>query len=425
MAAEPDELQVQPADAQNEKTQVEVGAEEFKLRQIREALEVGKRLKDEGGALFKAGKFEEAVNKYNDADEQIGDTFLKTFTLFDESDSEDDAVQPPYPTECLAARDQTIDLTASCRLNAGICCIKLQRWEEAVNHTSSALKYTGDEAAGDGSGEKTHMLPTHIKALFNRGRAYAAMGKLTDAKSDLAAVAKLDPKNRAAREQLRLVKQRLKARKPKLGFFGGEENDTRSARKNTCGEEGGGNDSAGVSSGSNKRDGAVISKGGSEEASIQSSEASSKKGSAEEKTKDHVLSRDVATESEVGAGADGAAESGAPSAKKTSKAANAGPARKIGTDYGKWEKMEKDAETQEEADRKNEGFVVPRHHLEWMAKEGWLPGTARYKGDKIKHPPQTPEMVSRFSLFSPCLLVHLHCCFKLIAAARRRSKWQS
>jgi tetratricopeptide (TPR) repeat protein len=384
MVVEPDEVQVQPAEEQEKRTQADIDAEEAKLQKICASLKVGKQLKSEGGALFKAGKFEEAVKKYQDADEAIGDTFLKTFTLFDESDSEeDDTVSPPYPAECLAARDETIDLTASCRVNAAICCGKLQRWEEAIKHTSSALKYTGDEAAGDGSGEKTHMMPTHIKALFNRGRAYAAMGKLTDAKADLTSAVKLDPKNRAAREELRKVKEQLKAKKVKMGFFGSEEekdvnrNSGKDSKKDSVAMSSEGGRTGEETSREEGSKGS--SRGGGEGSSRAASEGSSKGGSGETGDTAGGRMRRIGEAATDGDAADaGGANGGAIGAEKTGKQVSAGPAKKIGTDYGKWEKMEKEAETQEKVDKKNRGFVIPRNHIEWMAKEGWLPGTARY-----------------------------------------------
>ncbi|KAG5190547.1 hypothetical protein JKP88DRAFT_266903 [Tribonema minus] len=89
--------------------------------------------------------------------------------------------------------EQASGLKVMLSLNLALACTKLSQFGEAIRAADTALQ----------------LQPDNTKAMFRRGVARAAFGMLEEAKTDLAEVIKMDPKNAAARKELKAVKERL------------------------------------------------------------------------------------------------------------------------------------------------------------------------------------------------------------------------
>eukprot|EP00752_Nemacystus_decipiens_P005276 g4785.t1 len=108
--------------------------------------------------------------------------------------------------ETLGTDDQAKALLLSLRLNLALACTKEERYFDAVGATTKVLEV---DAA-------------NVKALFRRGVARARLGSLEDAKADLLAVIKADPRNGGAKKELKLVRDRLvEHRKKEKASYGG------------------------------------------------------------------------------------------------------------------------------------------------------------------------------------------------------------
>ncbi|CBJ32816.1 conserved unknown protein [Ectocarpus siliculosus] len=106
----------------------------------------------------------------------------------------------------LGTDEQAKALLLSLRLNLALACTKEERYFDAA---SAATKVLEVDAA-------------NVKALFRRGVARARLGSLEDAKSDLLAVVKADPRNGGAKKELKAVRDRLvEHRKKEKESYGG------------------------------------------------------------------------------------------------------------------------------------------------------------------------------------------------------------
>ncbi|CAN0557235.1 unnamed protein product, partial [Ectocarpus sp. 12 AP-2014] len=106
----------------------------------------------------------------------------------------------------LGTDEQAKALLLSLRLNLALACTKEERYSDAA---SAATKVLEVDAA-------------NVKALFRRGVARARLGALEDAKSDLLAVVKADPRNGGAKKELKAVRDRLvEHRKKEKESYGG------------------------------------------------------------------------------------------------------------------------------------------------------------------------------------------------------------
>ena len=73
-------------------------------------------------------------------------------------------------------------------------CDKQQRVDDSIEQCSKALE----------------LRPHNVKALFRRGKAFSAQGKLDEAMADLKAAQGQDPDNVSVKNQLALVRQKQK-----------------------------------------------------------------------------------------------------------------------------------------------------------------------------------------------------------------------
>jgi len=88
-------------------------------------------------------------------------------------------------------------LLLSLHLNLAAACLRCELWPEAQTNASKVLAIEADNS----------------KALFRRGVARARLSLLDDAKADLTAACRVDPKNREARAELSAVTERITKRK--------------------------------------------------------------------------------------------------------------------------------------------------------------------------------------------------------------------
>jgi 3-phosphoinositide dependent protein kinase-1 len=129
-------------------------------------------LKQAGNELFKAEKYKEAIEQYSGA-----------ITHLQMPDGSVSQLQ-------MAKQDTRV----SCLLNRAACCLKTNDHEQVVADCTSVLAVE----------------ELNVKALFRRGQAFAELQKLSSAKSDLLAAAKLAPKDRRIREQYESIKNKTR-----------------------------------------------------------------------------------------------------------------------------------------------------------------------------------------------------------------------
>jgi len=142
-----------------------------------EKIKVATKVKDEGNGLFKEGKFEQAIQKYN----KTLDYFKNTWGLEPEETKSVDSIK-------LASF-----------LNLASCQLKTKDNSNAILNCCKALDIDTN----------------NVKALFRRGQGYLRNSEFTKAKSDLMEAAKLDPNNKEIRQELDLLKKKLEEYKNK------------------------------------------------------------------------------------------------------------------------------------------------------------------------------------------------------------------
>ncbi|XP_060199316.1 peptidyl-prolyl cis-trans isomerase FKBP62-like isoform X1 [Lycium barbarum] len=133
-----------------------------------ERIEVAQRKKDEGNLLFKDGKYQRAMKKYEKAVDYINE----------DEPFEDD--------------DQRIvkSLRLSCWLNSAACCLKRNEFQEAIKHCSKVLEVES----------------CNVKALYRRAQAFMETADLHLAELDIKKALEIDPENR----EVKLIQKTLK-----------------------------------------------------------------------------------------------------------------------------------------------------------------------------------------------------------------------
>ncbi|XP_059279447.1 70 kDa peptidyl-prolyl isomerase-like isoform X2 [Lycium ferocissimum] len=133
-----------------------------------ERIEVAQRKKDEGNLLFKDGKYQRAMKKYEKAVDYINE----------DEPFEDD--------------DQRIvkSFRVSCWLNSAACCLKRNEFQEAIKHCSKVLEVES----------------CNVKALYRRAQAFMETADLHLAELDIKKALEIDPENR----EVKLIQKTLK-----------------------------------------------------------------------------------------------------------------------------------------------------------------------------------------------------------------------
>lgn len=148
-----------------------------------EKIEAAGKKKEEGNALFKAGKYLRASKRYEKAAKYIE---------YDNSFSEEQKTQ-----------SKTLKIT--CNLNNAACKLKLKDYKQAEKLCTKVLELES----------------TNVKALYRRAQAYMNMADLDLAEFDIKKALEIDPNNRDVKLEYKALKEKVKEfNKKDAKFYG-------------------------------------------------------------------------------------------------------------------------------------------------------------------------------------------------------------
>lgn len=148
-----------------------------------EKIDAAGKKKDEGNALFKAGKYTRASKRYEKA---------AKFIEYDTSFSEEE-------------KKQSKALKISCNLNNAACKLKLKDYKQAEKLCTKVLELES----------------TNVKALYRRAQAYMNMADLDLAEFDIKKALEIDPNNREVKLEYKTLKEKVKEfNKKDAKFYG-------------------------------------------------------------------------------------------------------------------------------------------------------------------------------------------------------------
>ncbi|XP_060176711.1 peptidyl-prolyl cis-trans isomerase FKBP62-like [Lycium barbarum] len=148
-----------------------------------EKIEAAGKKKEEGNALFKAGKYARASKRYEKA---------AKFIEYDTSFSEEE-------------KKQSKALKISCNLNNAACKLKLKDYKQAEKLCTKVLELES----------------TNVKALYRRAQAYMNMADLDLAEFDIKKALEIDPNNRDVKLEYKALKEKVKEfNKKDAKFYG-------------------------------------------------------------------------------------------------------------------------------------------------------------------------------------------------------------
>lgn len=157
-----------------------------------EKLAYGRAKKAEGTEKFGAKSWALAAAAYDDAADYVGE-------LTEGGGDDDDGAGK-------GAGDEAKALLSSCLGNAAQCYINMADYSSAIGNCTKVLAKE----------------PDNVKALYRRGLSRIKIGVLDLAKADLLAAYKLDPENKAVKQELKHLKDAAEAAKAKeKAAFGG------------------------------------------------------------------------------------------------------------------------------------------------------------------------------------------------------------
>ncbi|XP_057655675.1 FK506-binding protein 59 [Diorhabda carinulata] len=136
-----------------------------------EKIEQSKMCKEKGTYYFKAGKYDLAIKLY------------KRIQSYLENETDTDA------------KEERDALLLASHLNVALCQLKLKEYFDARSAATSALKID----------------PNNEKALFRRGQALLQLGEPELANKDFTRCVEIDPNNTAAKNQLAICSNAIKA----------------------------------------------------------------------------------------------------------------------------------------------------------------------------------------------------------------------
>lgn len=148
-----------------------------------EKIEAAGKKKEEGNALFKAGKYQRASKRYEKAAKYID---------YDTSFSEDE-------------KKQSKALKISCNLNNAACKLKLKDYKQAEKLCTKVLELES----------------TNVKALYRRAQAYMNLADLELAEFDIKKALEIDPDNREVKLEYKALKEKVKEYNKKDAKFYG------------------------------------------------------------------------------------------------------------------------------------------------------------------------------------------------------------
>ena len=147
-------------------------------------------LKESGNQHFKAGEYKKAMTAYHEI-------FMYVHG-FSEGSSNKIPGQTTQPVTSEEMR-QIRELKLAHHSNLAMCHMKLGNVQKAQINCSKALAID----------------PKNVKALFRRGKCYAQLNALDEAKADLDAVLSLEPGNNDAKRELQALKSRFASHRKK------------------------------------------------------------------------------------------------------------------------------------------------------------------------------------------------------------------
>lgn len=149
-----------------------------------EKIEAAAKKKEEGNALFKAGKYARASKRYEKAVKYIE---------YDSSFSDEE-------------KKQAKALKISCNLNSAACKLKLKEYKEAEKLCTKVLE----------------MDSTNVKALYRRAQAYINLADLELAEFDIKKALEIDPDNREVKLEYKMLKEKMREYNKKDAQFYGK-----------------------------------------------------------------------------------------------------------------------------------------------------------------------------------------------------------
>ncbi|XP_013597687.1 PREDICTED: tetratricopeptide repeat protein 1 [Brassica oleracea var. oleracea] len=143
------------------------------------AMKEANEAKVEGNSMFVNGLYEEALSKYDLALELVQE----------------------FP-DCT-------ELRSICRLNRGVCLLKLGKYEETIKECTKALELNPTPRVGV-------ITPTYAKALVRRSEAHEKLEHFEEAVADLKKILELDPSNDQARKGIRRLEPLAAEKREKM-----------------------------------------------------------------------------------------------------------------------------------------------------------------------------------------------------------------
>ncbi|KAK7382709.1 hypothetical protein VNO80_01720 [Phaseolus coccineus] len=148
-----------------------------------EKIEGAGKKKEEGNALFKAGKYGKASKRYEKA---------VKFIEYDTSFSEEE-------------KKSSKTLKVACNLNNAACKLKLKDYKQAEKLCTKVLELES----------------TNVKALYRRAQAYIQLADFDLAEFDIKKALELDPDNREVKLEYKTLKEKMKEYNKKQSKFYG------------------------------------------------------------------------------------------------------------------------------------------------------------------------------------------------------------
>ncbi|KAL7209376.1 hypothetical protein ACSBR1_030998 [Camellia fascicularis] len=148
-----------------------------------EKVEAAGKKKEEGNALFKAGKYERASKRYEKA---------VKFVEYDSTYSDEE-------------KQQAKVLKVTCNLNNAACKLKLKDYKQAEKLCTKVLEIDG----------------RNVKALYRRAQAYIQLVDLDLAEIDIKKALEIDPDNRDVKLEYKILKEKIKEYNKKDAQFYG------------------------------------------------------------------------------------------------------------------------------------------------------------------------------------------------------------
>ncbi|KAG4131361.1 hypothetical protein ERO13_D09G201600v2 [Gossypium hirsutum] len=146
-------------------------------------IEAAGKKKEEGNALFKAGKFERASKRYEKA---------VSFIEYDSSFNDEEKKQAKL-------------LKVNCNLNNAASKLKLKDYKQAAKLCTKVLELDSG----------------NVKALYRRAQAYMQLVDLDLAEADIKKALEIDPDNRDVKLEYRVLKEKIKEYNKKDAQFYG------------------------------------------------------------------------------------------------------------------------------------------------------------------------------------------------------------